>query len=75
MKNEGYELALKEVDWNGMICQWMAKVRLPNGLELESAAAVAGGGVSITPVLMMVEHVQFLGELSFSKSAFGGAYG
>ena len=51
---------------------WMAKVRMPKGLELENAVAVAGGGVSITPVLQMVERVQFLGDFSFSKFSFGG---
>lgn len=70
---EGYELAFEPVNWDGMICQWMAKVRLPKGLELESAVAVAGGGVSITPVLKMVERVQFLGEFSFSKFSYGRA--
>lgn len=69
----GEDLCANPFVFRGQFCQWMAKVRMPKGLELENAVAVAGGGVSITPVLQMVERVQFLGDFSFSKFSFGGA--
>jgi len=68
---DGYELAFREVDWNGMLCQWMVKLKLPRGLEIESAVVIErSSGRIAAPVFQMVENVQFLGRLSF-----GGAHG
>lgn len=77
MTHQGYELALQQVEWQGMLCQWMARMNAAN-LEVERASNFAGlvlptGEVSTPkPVFKLVEHVQVLGSLSFSSFSFSG---
>lgn len=58
----GYELALEPVNWNGLICQWMAKVKVSEVL-VERAANVSLAGY---------RPLQILGNLSFSLNSFRG---
>ena len=68
MNADGYETAFNQVDWDGLLCQWMAK---PKGLGVEAKDAAVyagavlpvGGAVAPMPGFRLVAGGQVLGEI------------